>query len=251
MLLVPSFEAASQPAPPLLGPGNLCLTAIEAAERGSGIPAQLLRSIALVESGRVDPISGRRVPWPWTINAAGAGYYFENKDEAIAAVRRFQASGIRSIDVGCAQVNLQHHPTAFPSLDAAFDPQINVTYAARFLNALYQTTGSWPGAAAGYHSMARGIGSAYAERVLAIWPGRSQYGVLPAASRGPNPVGDYSNLTPAFARIARRIDEDRALQTRTVALRAPVWINRPPAPIPVLPPGSRRFAQRGQQVRPG
>ena len=30
--------------------------------------------------------------------------------------------GVRLMDVGCMQVNLQMHPDAFPSLDAAFDP---------------------------------------------------------------------------------------------------------------------------------
>ena len=68
--------------------------------------------------------------------------------EAVAAVRGLQARGVRSIDVGCMQVNLMHHPDAFPSLDVAFDPQANAAYAARFLKELYAQTGDWTRATA-------------------------------------------------------------------------------------------------------
>jgi len=69
---------------------------------------------------------------------------------AIATVRALQASGVRSIDVGCMQVNLMYHPSAFASLDEAFDPGANAQYAARFLNALYRASGSWVQATAAY-----------------------------------------------------------------------------------------------------
>ena len=54
----------------------------------------------------------------------------------MAAVRAMQANGVRSIDVGCGQINLMYHPDAFPNLELAFDPQANAAYAARFLKAL-------------------------------------------------------------------------------------------------------------------
>ena len=98
LLLLPAFaeasprassRAAPRPAPAAV-PGDLCIAAIDAAERQNALPPQLLRSIAFVESGRVDPTSGRSLPWPWTINVAGTGYFFATRDEAVAAVRDFQ-----------------------------------------------------------------------------------------------------------------------------------------------------------------
>ena len=100
------------------------------------LPLRLLGAIAEVESGRPDS-AGKVRPWPWTINVEGRGEFFASKQQAIDAVRAVQAQGVRSIDVGCMQVNLMHHPNAFASLDAAFDPTANALYAARFLNTLY------------------------------------------------------------------------------------------------------------------
>ena len=84
----------------------------------------------------------------------------------IAAVRMFQAKGVRSIDVGCMQVNLLHHPAAFPDLDTAFDPQANAVYAARFLTALYGQTRDWSLATAMYHSQTQERGEDYQRRVF-------------------------------------------------------------------------------------
>ena len=75
-----------------------------------------------------------------------------------------QAKGIRSIDVGCMQVNLMHHPNAFASLDQAFDPVSNTAFAARFLNELYRRTRSWPKSIAAYHSDTPHIAEDYQRR---------------------------------------------------------------------------------------
>jgi hypothetical protein len=56
-------------------------------------------------------------PWPWAIDADGVGQFFATKAQAVAAVAALQAQGVHSIDVGCMQVNLMHHPDAFTSLD--------------------------------------------------------------------------------------------------------------------------------------
>jgi len=132
----------SQTFPPVtFAEGMLCRSAVAAAERGSGIPAHLLAAIARVESGRRDPGSGTVHPWPWSVNAEGQGFFYETKAQAVAAVRAMQSRGVQSIDVGCAQINLMHHPDAFPSLEVAFDPVANTRYAARFLKELFAQTG--------------------------------------------------------------------------------------------------------------
>ena len=151
-------------------PTGLCRTAIAIAEQTARIPAQLLAAIARVESGRFDPVANRVNPWPWTINAEGRSMAFETKSQAIAAVEALQAQGMRSIDVGCVQVNLMHHPQAFMSLDQAFDPLVNARYAAQFLTQLREKMGDWIQATAHYHSATPEFGGAYQSKVIAAWP---------------------------------------------------------------------------------
>lgn len=179
-LLAPLAAAAAGPpqkpgaSQTTLSAGQLCLPAIISAESTARLPSRLLEAIALVESGRVDKRTGRRVPWPWTINAEGEGYFFDSKAQAIAAVRELQARGVMSIDVGCMQVNLLHHPDAFPDLEQAFDPRTNARYAARFLSELYSRTPSWVQATAFYHSQTPELGDAYQRRVMVEWGGSPQ-----------------------------------------------------------------------------
>ena len=149
--------------------GASCQAAGTMAERRHGVPAGMLLAIGRVESGRRHPVTGDIVPWPWTINAAGSGRMFDNVDEAVATTRALRAQGTQSIDVGCFQVNLQHHPDAFPTLEHAFDPLVNADYAARFLVALRGRTGSWEEAVGAYHSATPELGGPYRDKVLTGW----------------------------------------------------------------------------------
>jgi hypothetical protein len=172
---VPPAAAAS------LTPGQQCLVAIRTAERASGIPDHLLAAIARVESGRPDA-AGMVSPWPWSINAEGVDHVFESKPAAIAGVLALQAHGVRSIDVGCMQVNLLHHPGAFATLDQAFDPIANANYAARFLTELFAQSGSWDRATAWYHSMTPELGGPYQRKVAAAVPQERMRGDPPVTS---------------------------------------------------------------------
>ena len=152
-------------------PSGLCETAITSAEYAGGLPPRMLMAIAMVESGRYDEAAGAVRPWPWTINAAGEGHYSPSQAEAIDAVKAFQARGVRSIDVGCMQVNLMHHPDAFASLDDAFNPGANAAYAAKFLNALRGQGEDWSAAIGAYHSATPALGDAYRAMVMLRWKG--------------------------------------------------------------------------------
>ncbi len=157
-------------------PTSPCRAAIRQVEGASGgiIPDHLLAAIARIESGRRDPQTGRFTPWPWTINAEGKGFFFESKAEAIAAVRDLQSSGVRSIDVGCMQINLMHHPNAFGSLEQAFDPNANAAYGARFLMQLHDQSGDWTRATGLYHSATPDLAADYQRQVLAALPAEKQ-----------------------------------------------------------------------------
>ena len=169
----------------------LCRAAISAAETSQRIPDAFLAAIARVESGRPDPQTGGLAAWPWTINAEGVGSFYATKAEAVEAVRALQARGVRSIDVGCLQINLLNHPEAFGSLEQAFDPAANASYASRFLISLFDKMGSWPLAAAAYHSQTPTIGAAYQRRVLAEWALPNQ-GAGPGGDSAGQPAGAHA-----------------------------------------------------------
>ena len=158
--------ARADPADPTLNP---CEAAGTLAERAAGLPAGILLAIGRIESGKWDAFRRRVAPWPWTMNAAGRGQLFGSKDEAVGTVGALLAGGTRSIDVGCFQVNLLHHPSAFANLDEGFDPDATARYAARFLISLFARTGSWEGAVAAYHSADPALGGPYQQQVYATW----------------------------------------------------------------------------------
>ena len=168
---------------------NHCDAHITLHEKAHKIPEGLLHAISKVESGRKDA-AGRIVAWPWTINAEGKGYYFPTKNAAIAAVQQMQLRGISSIDVGCMQVNLHHHPHAFKDLEDAFDPSRNVAYAARFLTGLKNEHASWHKAVAHYHSSNPVHHIPYQRNVMLAW---KQKGTIPPLLLAHDRFGDKSN----------------------------------------------------------
>ena len=185
-----------------LSPSALCRAAIAGAERASGVPDRLMQAIGVIESGRRDELGGTTA-WPWTINVEGAGYVFNTKQEAIAAVEAHRARGARSIDVGCMQVNLMHHGNAFASLDEAFDPAANARYAAKFLLQLLAQTGSWPRATAGYHSLTPGIGDEYARKVMLVWARPAPAAAFPPVAAASLPTSILpSQLAPVSASLS-------------------------------------------------
>jgi hypothetical protein len=238
---------ASAPA----GPGQQCRAAIRAAERAAGIPHQLMAAIGRVESGRREA-DGSVNPWPWSINAEGVDHVFESKAEAVAAVRALQAKGMRSIDVGCMQVNLLHHPDAFPTLEQAFDPGANAAYAARFLVQLKEQTGTWPTATAWYHSATPDLGADYERRVMAVLPEeRKQPDEAPRPALGSTSAGGFTRsyaggfvppttaprTGPGAARViplpagasGRGLAAYRAAPVQLALRAAPVVAPRPPS----------------------
>lgn len=167
-----SPPAAATPPPWDVAQSALCTQAVQQAEHAHHFPPGLLAAIAKVESGR--PLASTRDirPWPWTINADGAGLFFDSRDEAIAWARHGLATGVHLLDAGCMQVNLQFHPNAFRSLEEAFDPAANAAYAARFLEQLgAESNGDWNIATGMYHSRTPDLAADYRARVAEMGAG--------------------------------------------------------------------------------
>jgi hypothetical protein len=229
LLALAALLAAARPAH-ATGPAgddwSACRRAIAAIEPGAGLPPGLLLAIALVESGRGQPGTGRIEPWPWAYNAEGDGRHPPSRAAAREQVAALLARGTRSIDVGCMQVNLFHHPQAFASLDQAFEPETNVRYAARFLRSLHARTGDWQQAIANYHSGKELRGFAYQRRVALA---RLGAGFAAGGGTVPLPIAAVRNLcAPGMApmlllgpsRNAARRPPPAAVRPRLVCRRA-------------------------------
>ena len=192
-------------------PASACLDAAAVAERDWTLPTNMIAAIGRVESGRLDRLTGRVSPWPWTVNANGSGSYFATRAEAVSFVRNLQASGVRLIDVGCFQIDLFYHPAAFASLEDAFDPAANAQYAARFLTTLHGQTQSWPAAVARYHSSSALEGEAYRQKVMSqqdlgsAQPGVTASHAVARTMRLQPPEDRYVILMSAAARAIRVI----------------------------------------------
>ena len=137
------------------------------------LPPDVLASISNVEAGRILP-NGNKKGWPWTVNHAGEGLFFENSSEAINYVKEALIIGDLNLDVGCMQISLKWHSENFKTLDEAFDPKINILYAAKFLKKLYNVHGSWDDAIKHYHSSDPNKNIKYHQKVLTAWKSKGK-----------------------------------------------------------------------------
>ena len=194
----------------------LCLKAARVYEKGFSIRTRLLEVLTRIETGR----GTDGMPWPWTINAEGASRFYDTKEEAVAAARALQKRGIVSFDVGCMQINMRYHATAFRTMGEAFDPGRNVKYAAKFLKSLYEKTGSWTEAAVRYHSTEEAKASRYRLKLAAMLEAMdiaSLDGPKPdpepakvkAAGPAPSPAGPYKAIAGKSAMRRAVIDLER------------------------------------------
>jgi soluble lytic murein transglycosylase-like protein len=221
LLIVMASPAHAQMSP--------CEQAGSDAERQYALPSGLLLAIGRVESGRWDATYRRTVPWPWAIDADGAPLLAASKDEAVRQTRALQNGGLRSIDVGCFQINLQNHPAAFTDLDQAFDPVANAQYAARFLTSLYGRLGGWEAAVAAYHSSTPARGIPYRQAVYSTWS--SPAAALASASAGALP----RNVEPVVVYSIGGVQINVWTPSRIGTAASLVAVPRPIAAIDSLP----------------
>lgn len=149
-----------------------CLDPVQRIERDYGLEPGLLAAIGMAESGRRVVTTREWAPWPWTINAAGQGLYFETRAEAIATIQTLMRQGVTNIDIGCMQISLFWHNLRFETLEDIIDPVKNLTYAAEYLSSLYRQHGnSWTEAIGHYHSSDYQRRTSYTRRVMGYWRG--------------------------------------------------------------------------------
>ena len=137
-------------------------------EKEANLPKYLLSSISRVEAGR-KLSNGEVRGWPWALNHAGKGMFFESKDAALKYLKQAVESGSRNIDVGCMQLNYRWHKMAFSSIEEMIDPELNVRYAAQFVTELYQRHNAWEDVIKHYHSNKEKFNIPYFRKVSKVW----------------------------------------------------------------------------------
>ncbi len=134
------------------------------------IPYTVLYAVALTESGRTASLGDPLRPWPWTLNVAGKGYYFDSRNEAWHALTAHLEAGRRSIDIGLMQVNWQYHRQRLGSPWRALDPWHNLRTGAAILKDCYTRLGNWWLGLGCYHAPHHPQrAKRYRKRVLSHW----------------------------------------------------------------------------------
>lgn len=142
------------------------------------VPAKLFYALVLAESRKpVKRDSGKVVlPWPWTINHRGQGYYFQSKREAFEFVSTLLKEKDHRFDIGLGQLNWHWNRKKFLNHWDALDPYTNLTVSARYLRQQYDSApcNSWEKAIGCYHRSRqkpadRKIAQEYARRVIRLW----------------------------------------------------------------------------------
>ena len=192
-------------------PALVCMEATQKIEQEYNIKQHLLTTISNVESGRWNQARKQKLAWPWTVNAQGKGRYYASKAEAVREVKRLQKAGVKSIDVGCMQINLAYHPKAFKSIEEAFDPVKN----------LYENKDNdWIKAAMAYHSSIPHKGQRYKKRLVNAFESIRQARLIDGKARLFGSPAQSANKkldkNTVYAKNKQKIEQ-------TVAAKANAW----------------------------
>ena len=187
-------------------------------EKTFAMPEGILTAITRIEAGRVTG-NGTREGWPWTINHAGKGLFFDSKDKMLAYAEDQLVDGDQNMDIGCMQISHYWHSENFTDLEEMGDPFTNIAYAAAFLSDLETTHGSWDQAIRHYHNANPEQNTPYVNKVYAAW--------------------DTIGLTPAITEnMSANISHDTAsdIMPSTASLDAfPIDITTSDMILPELP----------------
>ncbi|EGH24471.1 hypothetical protein PSYMO_24653 [Pseudomonas amygdali pv. mori str. 301020] len=142
--------------------------AYQLAAHAASIPSEVLYSVALQESGA--KLRGQLVPWPWTLNVAGAGYRFATRADACTALLiALVQAGPKRVDVGLGQVNMGWNGHRFHSSNPcdSLNPYKNLDVTAQILAEQRALGGDWITVAGRYPRPAGGAPAANYRKAFA------------------------------------------------------------------------------------
>lgn len=146
-------------ASPLLHAQETPPPAYQIAALYSDIPSTVLYAIALQESGR--SVNGKLRPWPWTLNIAGRGYYFESQEAACKKLTATLGStSAKRVDVGLGQINVGYHGHRVSKPCDLLNPYLNLSIAGKILTEQHRPGQDWLITMGKYHSPANGTAAA-------------------------------------------------------------------------------------------
>lgn len=125
---------------------SVCESEIMAAAAKYNVPAGILYSVGLTETGRKGSLQ------PYAMNIEGKAYFETSEQAVLARFSDARAHGAKLIDLGCMQINYHFHGENFASPSEMLEPKKNVEYAARFLANLHARHETWTMAVARYHA---------------------------------------------------------------------------------------------------
>lgn len=124
-----------------------------------GVPAEILYAVASTES--IIDLDVKARPWPWTLNVAGKGLRFDDRDAACQALKQALLE-TQLVDVGITQLNVRWQPQLFGEHGRfrdpcdGLDPYANLDAAAELIRHHYDDTSDWLVATGRYHRPAGG-----------------------------------------------------------------------------------------------
>ena len=125
---------------------NACEAEILRAADRYGVPAGILYSVGLTETGRKGSLQ------PYALNIEGRAVFARSAGKAVAEFEAARRRGAKLIDLGCMQINHHYHAEKFAGVAQMLNPRANVDYAARFLVELHKRHRTWSMAVARYHA---------------------------------------------------------------------------------------------------
>lgn len=168
LMIFPAMAQNNIPLPDHIGGDDNCEHITRIVEKTFAMPDGILTAITRIEAGRITD-NGTREGWPWTINHAGKGLFFDSKDKMLAYAEDQLVDGDQNMDIGCMQISHYWHSENFTDLEEMGDPFTNIAYAAAFLSDLEATHGSWDQAIRHYHNANPEQNTPYVNKVYAAW----------------------------------------------------------------------------------
>ncbi|WP_434028008.1 transglycosylase SLT domain-containing protein [[Pseudomonas] boreopolis] len=133
--------------------------AYQLAAQRAGIPSTVLYAVALQESGAA--LNGRLIPWPWSLNVAGATRRYGSRAEACAGLQQaLRSVPPTRVDAGLGQINLGHQRQRYQRPCDLLDPYRNLAIAAEILREQHTPGEDWLLAIGRYHRPAGGAPAA-------------------------------------------------------------------------------------------
>ncbi|MBV6791555.1 transglycosylase SLT domain-containing protein [Xanthomonas euvesicatoria] len=141
--------------------------AYQIAAQRAGVPSSVLYAVALQESGAA--LNGRLVPWPWSLNVAGASRRYASRAEACVGLHQaLRSVPPTRVDAGLGQVNLGHQRHRYRQPCDLLDPYRNLAIAAEILREQHTPGEDWLLAIGRYHRPAGGATAARYRRSVGL-----------------------------------------------------------------------------------